>query len=366
MSLDTVKAAVQWLRDGELLGKHLEVLWHAGEPLLAGLPFYRDAHAIILDELPSDTTWEFVFQTNGTLINDEWASFFASVRAQIGVSIDGPRDWHDRRRRTWGGKGSFDKVMAGIEHLRRRNVPFSTVSVLSREALEDPSQLYAFLRELGAESFGFNDEEEEGAHLISLQYRSQSARPRAERFYAGLYDLAARDGSYDQIREISKSLRAIHHLARLRANACERPRIPSEVSDPFRILNVAFNGEFSTFAPELLGHQVADIGPFVFGNVHRDSLRDVLCSDKFRLALEKIAAGVNACRARCEYYDVCGGGSPSNKFFENRQLDSDRTTFCELSIMAPIDAVLSRLEDENGEERLQTPRAFEAKELPLP
>ena len=346
MSLETVAASIRWLRKGGLLGKSLEVLWHAGEPLLAGVDFYRRAHEIVSQEMPSTTAWKFVFQTNGTLIDDEWASFFALAKAQIGISIDGPRDWHDERRRTWSGKGSFDRTIQGIECLRRHDVPFSTVSVLSEHALREPDRLYNFLRDLGSETFGFNDEEKEGVHKRSLQYDSDSARADAEYFYSVLYGLATRDACYGRIREIGQSLEAMHHLARVQLPYEARPKIASEMSDPFAILNVAFNGTFSTFAPELLGHTVKSVGDFVFGNVYLDTLDGVLNSQKFQLAHRLIQRGVDECRTSCKYYGLCGGGSPSNKYFENGRLDSSATIFCQLSIIAPINAVLTKLEVE--------------------
>ena len=346
MSLETVAAAIRWLREGGLLGDSLEVLWHAGEPLLAGLEFYRRAHDIVSRELPSATAWKFVFQTNGTLIDNDWASFFALVKAQVGISIDGPREWHDQRRRTWAGNGSFDRTIRGVEYLRRHGVPFSTVSVLSEHALADPERLYNFLGDIGSETFGFNDEEQEGIHTRSLQYGCQSAREDAEHFYSVLYDLARRDACYGKIREISKSLEAMHHLSRAQSTWQTRSTIASEMSDPFGILNVAFSGSFSTFAPELLGHSVKDLGDFTFGNVHSSTVDDVLNSAKFQLAHRLIQSGIDECRASCKYYDLCGGGSPSNKYFENGRLDSGATMFCQLSIIAPINAVLAKLEAE--------------------
>lgn len=346
MSLETVSAAIKWLRDEELLGDTMEIVWHAGEPLLAGLDFYRSAHDIVSRNLSSATKWKFVFQTNGTLINDDWASFFAHVKAQVGISIDGPREWHDARRRTWGGKGSFDKVMRGVDCLKRHGIPFSTVSVLSEHALHNPTRLYDFLRDIGSESFGFNDEEQEGANTTSLQYSSESACEDAEYFYSVLYDLATRDACYGKIREISQSLEAMHCQSKAKSTWHSLPQIASELNDPFGILNVAFDGSFSTFSPELLGHAVKDIGVFTFGNVHSDSLDDVLKSEKFRLAHSLIEAGIDQCRSTCEYYELCGGGSPSNKYFENGRFDSAATMFCRLSIIAPINAVLAKLETE--------------------
>ena len=57
-----------------------------------------------------------------------------------------------------------------------------------------------------------------------------------------------------------------------------------------------------------------------------------------------IARGVEACRRTCEYFSVCGGGAPVNKLTENGSFASDRTRFCELTQMVPIDLILDALE----------------------
>lgn len=352
MSVATARAAAAWVRNNGLLGTQIEILWHAGEPLLAGLQFYRDAHKLIRAELPGSTSVEFAFQTNATLIDDSWAEFFAQTGSQIGVSIDGPQEWNDARRRNWGGNGSFDRVVRGVECLKRHNVRFSTVSVLSAQALADADRMYAFLAEFGGDTFGFNSEEREGNHMKSAQYETEAFRLDAENFYSVMYDNAARDGRFDRVREISKALRSMNHVGNLRTAA--RPlhkQIASELSDPFRIVNVSYDGRLSTFAPELLGQSVEGLGEFTFGNLIDDSLEDVIRSSRFRQALEQIRAGVEKCQNSCQYYQFCGGGSPSNKYFENGSFASTETAFCQLSIMAPVDAVLAKLEHESAVRR---------------
>ena len=58
-------------------------------------------------------------QTNGTLLDDEWGAFLAEHHFLVGISIDGPREIHDAYRVDKGGKPTFDRVMRGLDVLRR-------------------------------------------------------------------------------------------------------------------------------------------------------------------------------------------------------------------------------------------------------
>src|SRR5215510_3664998 len=120
------------------------VLWHAGEPMAAPISFYREAFATIERLRPSSVTVKHSFQTNATLVNDDWCRLFREWNVGIGVSVDGPREIHDRNRKTRSGKGTFDKTMAGIRCLQKSGVSFHVLSVLSRDSLADPDGMLAF------------------------------------------------------------------------------------------------------------------------------------------------------------------------------------------------------------------------------
>ena len=96
----------------------ITVVWHAGEPLVAPVAFYREAFAAIERMRPASVIVKHSFQTNGTLIDAEWCRLFLEWNVGVGVSIDGPRELHDRHRKTRSGKGTFDKTLAGIRCLQ--------------------------------------------------------------------------------------------------------------------------------------------------------------------------------------------------------------------------------------------------------
>lgn len=119
--------------------------WQGGEPTLARLNFYRKAVKYqSLFGLPGQIV-ENSLQTNGTLIDEEWARFLARYNFLVGVSLDGPRELHDYYRRDHAGRPSYEKVIEGIKWLRNYNVDFNILVLLNRRNIEHPIELYNFL-----------------------------------------------------------------------------------------------------------------------------------------------------------------------------------------------------------------------------
>src|SRR6266567_6753835 len=127
-----------WVRDG------VTVVWHAGEPMVLPIDFYRKAFRLIDGLKPAGLTVSHSFQTNGTLIDDAWCEFVAEEQISVGVSIDGPQRLHDINRVTRSGRGTFERTIAGIRRLRRHGVPFHVISVLSPEILTSPREMFEF------------------------------------------------------------------------------------------------------------------------------------------------------------------------------------------------------------------------------
>ena len=153
-------------------------LWHAGEPLAAGLDFYRRAFPIVQDAAAPDHTIRHSMQTNATLITQQWCDFFREHTIDFGVSIDGPRHLHDSSRRNWAGRGSFTRAMKGVSLLRGSGFNPSAICVLTPASLDEPDAIYDFFLDNRFPSVGFNFEESEGAHARSRHLDSTEATVR--------------------------------------------------------------------------------------------------------------------------------------------------------------------------------------------
>ena len=105
----------------QLLAGHrspeVTVAWQGGEPTLMGLGFFRRVVETVERYRRPGQRIEHTIQTNGTLIDDEWARFLAANDFLVGISIDGPREVHDAYRVDKGGKPTFDRVIPGLAPL---------------------------------------------------------------------------------------------------------------------------------------------------------------------------------------------------------------------------------------------------------
>jgi uncharacterized protein len=328
----------------------LSVVWHAGEPLVLPVAFYRDAFAMIDALKPAGLPIKHSFQTNGTLIDDAWCDFIAEAEISVGVSIDGPRHLHDRNRVTRSGRGTFDKTIAGVRRLKQHGLPFHVISVLTAASLAVPEEMFDFYLAEGIEHVCFNVEESEGEHR-SESFAEAGIEDAYYRFLSEFWRLAAANpGRIQFIREIDDIQRNI-----LRPNGAS---FLNQLATPFAIVSMDWTGNIATFSPELLGLKNALYDDFVLGNINRDRLVDLAERPLLARMTADIDAGIGVCRESCEYFSVCGGGEPVNKLFENGSFATAETTYCRMTKMRATDLVLDRLE--------RMPGFVEGREATLP
>jgi uncharacterized protein len=133
-------------------GPEVHVSWQGGEPMLRGLDFFRRTVALAAKYRKPHQRVLHTIQTNGTLIDDEWATFFKQHNYLVGLSIDGPREMHDAYRVNKQGGGSFDDVVRGWHCLRRQGVDVNVLCTIHAANMDHPLEVYRFFRdELGAE-----------------------------------------------------------------------------------------------------------------------------------------------------------------------------------------------------------------------
>jgi uncharacterized protein len=132
------------------------VAWQGGEPTMMGLDFFRRSVELAGRYQRPGQRISYTIQTNGTLLDDEWAAFFKEHGFLVGLSIDGPREIHDTHRVDKGGKGSFDRVMKGLQTLRRHDVEWNALTTVHAASEGRGREIYAFLRdECGARFMQF-------------------------------------------------------------------------------------------------------------------------------------------------------------------------------------------------------------------
>lgn len=128
--------------------------WHGGETLMRPIGFYKKALEL-QRKYARGRQIDNCIQTNGTLLTDDWCRFFKENNFLVGVSIDGPQDFHDEYRRDRQGRPSFYKVMKGIELLKKHQVEYNAMAVVNDYNADYPLMFYNFFKEIDCKYIQF-------------------------------------------------------------------------------------------------------------------------------------------------------------------------------------------------------------------
>jgi len=123
--------------------------FQGGEPSLVGLDYYQRLLEYVKKYNQKKLNINYAIQTNGLLINKEWAQFLAKNHFLVGVSLDGPKTIHDFFRIDLQGRGTYQRIMEGIEYLKRYQVDFNILSVVTSQLARHPHQVYRFFQKKG-------------------------------------------------------------------------------------------------------------------------------------------------------------------------------------------------------------------------
>ncbi len=129
--------------------------WQGGEPTLMGLDFYRKVVELQKQYGSPGQEVGNSLQTNAILLDDKWCPFLAENKFLVGISIDGPKEFHDHYRLDHAGNGTFDKVMRAIDNCKEHNVEFNTLTLLNARNVEQPDVVFDFLVGLGIKYLQF-------------------------------------------------------------------------------------------------------------------------------------------------------------------------------------------------------------------
>ncbi|RMD74897.1 MAG: anaerobic sulfatase maturase [Lentisphaerae bacterium] len=288
--------------------------WQGGEPTLLGIDFFARAVEYQKKYARSHQRITNAFQTNGTLLNDEWGKFLHDNRFLVGLSVDGPQELHDHFRKDWAGKGSFERVMRGLEVLKRHQVEFNTLTTVQRYNADHPQEVYRFLRRIGSTFMQFIPIVEpapDGAEGAS----EESVQPEQwGKFLCGVFDeWRKRDIGkvYVQHFELMVSL-AMGYPASL----CVHSRICG------RSVAIEHNGNLYScdhfVNPEDL-----------LGNIMQTHVREMVDGKKqTQFGLNKSATLPRQCR-ECKYLTWCYGGCPADRVKRDKYGEPGLNYVCE-------------------------------------
>jgi uncharacterized protein len=336
MGREVLEAACRAVFDSRLCQRDLTIAWHAGEPLVLPVTFYEGALAIINRLNRAQVRVRHNIQTNGVLIDEKWCAFFLRHGIKVGLSLDGPAFLHDASRLKRNGRGSHADAMRAVRLMQEARIPFEVIAVVTRNTLAHPEAFIEFFLSEKIPGIALNIEEIEGNHAdSSLAYAE--ATDDFRRFLTVVYKMVRASGSL-RVRE----------LAAIERYLLGGGLVVPTMYRPLSNVTVDCDGNFTVFAPELLGAKHPVHGPLVFGNVLTQDFDSVLKTERFRTVYAEVLKGLRMCKLSCQYHSVCGGNSPSNKLFENHTFASTETMDCRLNRKIAAEVVLEELEQAYG------------------
>lgn len=301
-------------------------LWHGGEPLLSGLDFFRSA-VEFQKKYAGGKEIRNTLQTNGTLLTDEWASFFRENGFLIGISVDGPSTVHNTFRKTRGGGPSLEKALRGIEILNRNRVEYNILATINRESEGRGREVYRFLKSLGTRFIQFSPVVE---HIV----REQGRRPRIVDPSVAGAELAPWSVSAKGFGEFLCDVFSewvngdigrvfVNYFDATLANWCGvMPGICAFARTCGDNSIVEHNGD------------VYSCDHFVYpeyriGNIFEDSLPEMMDSpSQVRFGISKRNSLPEKC-LRCEYLRLCNGGCPKHRFNATERGETGLNALCD-------------------------------------
>lgn len=286
--------------------------WQGGEPLLAGIDFFKRVVSLQAKYAPKNTIISNSIQTNGTLITREWAAFFKKFNFLIGVSLDGPEEINDKKRVTRSGKGSFKAIMKGIKHLKNEQVEFNILTVIHEQNVDAAKEVLAFFHKEGFRYFQF---------IPCMEFTSQKVRQPGTfsispqqygDFLCDVFDVGYNDGypSFSD-RFFDNMLSVYLHQGN---------QVCTFQQECPKTLTLERNGD--AYPCDFFIHD-----DFKIGNASEDSLKGLrqrLANCSFQDLKPDLP---NTCQ-ECEFLHLCHGGCPRNRNWDVDQREH-RDYFCQ-------------------------------------
>lgn len=298
--------------------------WHGGETFMRPLSFYKKAMEF-QRKYARGRQIDNCIQTNGTLITEEWCQFLHDNNWLVGVSIDGPQEFHDEYRRNKQGMPSFQKVMNGIRLLNKYEVQWNAMAVVNDYNADYPLEFYHFFKEIGCKYIQFAPiveritEHADGRHLSGItdggQLADFSVSPEQwGSFLCTIFDEWVRNDVGDIFVQIFDSTLA--NWVGAQPGVCTMARNCGHAGV------MEFNGD------------VYSCDHFVFpeyklGNIHTSTLVEMMYSERQqKFGKMKSETLTQQCR-QCKYLFACNGDCPKNRFAVSKTGEKGHNYLCE-------------------------------------
>lgn len=298
--------------------------WHGGETLMRPLSFYKRA-VELQKQYANGKHIDNCIQTNGTLLTDEWCRFFKENNWLVGISIDGPQEFHDEYRKNRQGRPSFVKVMHGIELLKKHGVEWNAMAVVNDYNADYPLDFYNFFKEIGCKYIQFAPIVErivphtDGRHLASPMDKEEkladfSVSPEQwGKFLCAIFDEWVKKDVGEIFVQIFDSTLA--NWMGLQPGVCSM----AETCGHAGVME--FNGDVYS-----CDHYV--FPEYKLGNIYKNSLIEMMYSERQQeFGLMKKKSLPQQCKD-CEFLFACNGDCPKNRFAKTKDGEPGLNYLC--------------------------------------
>lgn len=288
--------------------------WHGGEPTLAGLEYFRRIVELQKKHLPENRFILNGIQTNGTLLNDEWCQFLKKENFVVGISLDGPEEFHSTNRFRKDGKSSLAEVLRGFHLLKVYQIPCEILCVVNTQNVQFPLEVYRFFKSLKAEFLTFIPLVERlSPENEKISGRTVPAKAFGEFLCAIFDEWKTEDIGKVKIQIFEEALRTafgLEHSLCIFKPVCGRVPV------------VERNGDFYS-----CDHFVDSAHRI--GNITETTLVELLESKEQKaFGQAKFKTLPNYC-LKCEVLSMCNGACPKDRFINTPEGESGLNYLCE-------------------------------------
>lgn len=289
-------------------------IWHGGEPLLAGLHFFTKA-VELQKRYAAGRPYANAMQTNGTLLDEDWAVFLRDENFLVGVSLDGPEHIHDRYRKDRNGKGTFQRVLNKTKMLLAKGVQVNALATVNDYSVQFTLEIYRFFKENGLIFMQFNPVVESHPEDPTAAAPFSVDALEYGKFLRRLFKIWVRDFDFTAFRQ-KTSIRFFDALIQKYVGMVpDQCMFQKECGDA---LIVEHNGDL--FSCDYLVSEETKVG-----NIHKESLHAAFLSPAHRDFCRRKSDLIKKCR-KCRWLKLCYGGCIKDRIRDPQ--DKGMNRFC--------------------------------------
>jgi len=292
-------------------GSEIFFSWHGGEPTLAGLEFFKRVISLQHKHLPANHRIFNGLQTNGTLLNAEWADFLKRENFVVGISLDGPEEFHSLNRLRRDGRSAFEATLRGYRILLESEIHCEILCVVNSANVSHPLEVYRFFKELNASFITFLPLVERNAKG-NISKRTVDPESFGKFLCAVFDEWESKDIGRIKIQIIEEALRTafgLEHTLCIFKKTCGRVPV------------IERNGDFYS-----CDHYVDK--EHLIGNIREHSLPLLLESPAQKSFGRKKSDSLPKDCLRCEVLQMCNGACPKDRFSDTPDGDPGLNYLC--------------------------------------